>query len=57
MAQKDITSEQKGNSTWDHLEGFVRDHVRRFIPALLEEVVTELLGWAKSARCEAVEAL
>ncbi len=56
MAQKDITSEQKGNSTWGHLEGFVRDHVQRFIQALLEEEVTELLGRAKSARREAVDA-
>src|SRR5437899_7284376 len=57
MAQKLSTSpETKGNSTWDHLEEFVRGHVQRFIQALLEEEVTELLGRTKSARREAVDA-
>jgi putative transposase len=37
-------------------EDFVREHVQRFIQALLEEEVTELLGRTKSARREAVDA-
>ena len=58
MAHKlGTTPETKGNSTWDHLEDFVRDHVQRFIHALLEDRVTELLGRTKPASsysCEAV---
>jgi hypothetical protein len=42
------------NRTWDHLEDFVREHVQRFIQALLEEEVTELLGRTKSARRESL---
>src|SRR5262245_64389606 len=50
------TPESKANSTWEHLEDFVREHVQQFIQALLEEEVTELLGRRKSARREAVDA-
>jgi len=56
MMQKTTTLETKPNSTWDRLEDFVREHVQRFIQALLEEEVTELLGRTKSARREAVDA-
>src|SRR5882724_8356037 len=48
--------EPKASSTWERLEEFVREHVQRFIQALLEEEVTELLGRTKSARGEAVDA-
>ena len=44
------------SSPWDRLEDFVRDHVQRFIQALLEEEVTELVGRPKSARRAAVDA-
>src|ERR1043166_9329038 len=50
------TPAPKASSTWERLEDFVRDHVQRFIQALLEEEVTELLGRTKSARREAVDA-
>jgi putative transposase len=50
------TSESKANRTWEHLEEFAREHVQRFIQALLEEEVTELLGRTKSARREVVDA-
>ncbi len=50
------TLEPQASSTWDRLEDFVREHVQRFIQALLEEEVTELLGRTKSARREAVDA-
>lgn len=50
------TPEPKASSTWERLEDFVREHVQRFIQALLEEEVTELLGRTKSARREAVDA-
>ena len=56
MAQQATITDPKRNSTWEHLEGFVRDHVQRFIQALLEEEMTELLGRAKSARREAIDA-
>jgi hypothetical protein len=32
---------------WDHLEDWVRGEVQELIQALLEEEVTELLGWSK----------
>src|SRR5215510_9335931 len=54
--RKPTTPEPKARSTWDRLEEFVREHVQRFIQALLEEEVTELLGRTKSARREAVDA-
>jgi hypothetical protein len=51
MAQKlNTVPETKANSTWNHLEDFVRGHVQCFIEALLQEEVTELLGRIKSAR-------
>jgi putative transposase len=53
---KPTTPESKTSSTWERLEDFVREHVQRFIQALLEEEVTELLGRTKSARREAVDA-
>src|SRR5919109_3324877 len=50
------TPEPRASSTWERLEDFVREHVQRFIQALLEEEVTELLGRTKSARREAIDA-
>jgi len=50
------TLEPRASSTWERLEDFVRGHVQRFIQALLEEEVTELLGRTKSARREVVDA-
>jgi transposase-like protein len=55
MTQKTTTPESK-TSTWEQLEAFAREHVQRFIQALLEEEVTELLGRTKSARRETVDA-
>src|SRR5262245_16541499 len=49
------TPAPKASSTWERLEDFVREHVQRFIQALLEEEVTELLGRRKSARREGVD--
>ncbi|MBI3795518.1 MAG: IS256 family transposase [Deltaproteobacteria bacterium] len=56
MTQKATTPELKASSTWERLEEFVREHVQRFIQALLEEEVAELLGRTKSARRQAVDA-
>jgi transposase-like protein len=56
MTLNTTTPEMKPSSTWDRLEDFAREHVQRFIQALLEEEVTELLGRTKSARREAVDA-
>src|SRR5499433_4518066 len=49
------TSEPQASRTWERLEEFARAHVQRFIQALLEEEVTELLGRTKSARRDAVD--
>src|SRR3989454_9323286 len=54
---KSTTPESRVSSTWERLEEFVREHVQRFIQALLEEEVTELLGRTKSARRETVDAI
>jgi hypothetical protein len=43
MTQKTITPEPKTSSIWERLEDFVREHVQRFIQAVLEEEVTTLL--------------
>jgi putative transposase len=53
MGKRKPTTPEKASSTWERLEEFVREHVQRFIQALLEEEVTELLGRTKSARREA----
>jgi putative transposase len=50
MTQKTTTTEPKAGSTWERLEEFAREQVQRFIQALLEEEVTELLGRTKSTR-------
>src|ERR1044071_8970773 len=50
------TPRSEASRTWERLEDFVRDHVQRFIQALLEEEVTELLGRTKSARREIIDA-
>mgnify|MGYP000653288665 CR=1 FL=1 len=44
------TPEPQASRTWEPLEEFVREQVQRFIQALLEEEVTELLGRRRSAR-------
>ena len=44
IAMLDTSAEPKASSTWERLEDFVREHVQRFIQALLEEEVTELLS-------------
>jgi putative transposase len=56
MTQKIATPELQANSTWEHLEAFVREHVQQFIQVLLEEEVTELLGRTKLTRREVVDA-
>src|ERR1043166_5276843 len=57
MKKPHLTNPEPTTSrTWDRLEEVVREHVQRFIQALLEEEVTELLGRTKSARREAVDA-
>src|SRR5262249_25294944 len=54
--RKPTTPGSKASNTWERLEDFVREHVQRFIQALLEEEITELLGRTKSARREGVDA-
>ncbi|MGH9649215.1 MAG: IS256 family transposase, partial [Terriglobales bacterium] len=54
--EQNTETDVSSSSPWDRLEDFAREHVQRFIQALLEEEVTELLGRAKSARRAAVDA-
>ena len=56
MKEQSTTNASGSSSLWERLEEFARDHVQRFIQALLEEEVTELLGRKKSARRVAVDA-
>jgi transposase-like protein len=42
---------------WERLEVFVREHIQRFIQALLEEEVSALLGRPKSARRAPVDVM
>src|SRR5215207_3737786 len=56
MKPHPTTPEPTASSTWERLEEFAREHVQRFIQALLEEEVTELLGRTKSARRETIDA-
>jgi putative transposase len=50
MAQKTTTQASLSRQMWARLEAFVREQVQRFIPALLAEAVSALLGRPKSAR-------
>jgi transposase-like protein len=56
MTQKATTSKLKASGNWERLEEFVREYVQRFLQALLEEEVTELLGCTKPARRQVVNA-
>jgi transposase-like protein len=53
--RKPTTPEPEASRTGERLEEFVREQVQRFIQALLEEEVAELLGRKKSARREAID--
>ena len=57
MKPHPTTPEPTASSTWERVEEFAHAHVQRFIQALLEEEVTELLGRTKSTRREAVDKL
>jgi putative transposase len=56
VEQKTTTHTVPSSHLWEQLEGFVREHIQRFIQALLEEEVTALLGRPKSARRASVDA-
>lgn len=56
MQEQSTESVISSSSMWERLEDFAREHVQRFIQALLEEEVTELLSRAKSVRRAAVDA-
>jgi transposase-like protein len=57
MQEQTTETVVSSSSMWERLEGFAREHVQRFIQALLEEEVTALVGRTKSARRPAVDAL
>lgn len=50
MEQKNTQPEVRSRCPWDQLEGFVREHVQRFIQGMLEEEVTALLERPRAAR-------
>jgi putative transposase len=50
MEQQTISRASSSSPSWERLEAFVREHIQRFIQALLEEEITALLGRPKSAR-------
>lgn len=56
MEQKTTPPPSSSSQMWEQLEVFVREQVQRFIQALLEAEITELLGRAKSARRTSVDA-
>lgn len=56
MKEQSTAKGSTSSHVWEHLEEFVREHVQRFIQALLEEEVTELVGRPKSVRRTAVDA-
>ena len=56
MAQQTTTHVVSSSEMWERLEGFVREHIQRFIQSLLEEEVAALLGRPKSVRRAVVDA-
>jgi putative transposase len=56
MEGKTTPHASSSSPMWERLEVFVREHIQRFIQALLEEEVTALLGRPKSTRRAAVDA-
>lgn len=56
LEQQTTSHASSSSPIWERLEAFVRDHVQRFIQALLEEEITALLGRSQSARRGAVDA-
>lgn len=44
MKEQRIPKAAPSTSVWERLEEFARGHIQRFIQALMEEEVTELLG-------------
>jgi putative transposase len=55
MAQKTTTYVGSSSEVWERLEVCVREHLQRFIQALLKEDVTALWGRPKSARRATVD--
>ena len=56
MQEQSTETGVSSSRMWDRLEDFAREHVQRFIQALLEEEVTALVGRPKSARRATVDA-
>jgi transposase-like protein len=55
MGKKSIEEPEPSRVAWETLEEFARQQVQRFLQAVLEEEVTELLGRGKSERRGAVD--
>lgn len=56
MKEHSTPTAAPSSSVGERIEEVARDHIQRFIQALLEEEVTELLGRKKAARRVAIDA-
>jgi putative transposase len=56
VKQQSTAPASASSSLWERLEEFMREQIQRVIQAVLEEEVTELLGRAKSARRDPIDA-
>ena len=56
MEQQSIERPDASRPGWEDLETLVRAQIQEYLQRLLEEEVTALLGWAKSARRAPLEA-
>lgn len=56
MEQKTTPQPSSSSEMWERVETCVREQLQRFIQALFEEAVTNLLGRSTSARRAVVDA-
>ena len=56
MSEQSTGTGVESRHLWNHLEEFVRGHIKQFVQRLLVDEVTMRLGRAKSARRAAVDA-
>lgn len=57
MKEGSISGGTKSSRTYEVLEAIVREKVQEFIQDILEEEVSEFLGWRKSERTRTVDGM